>query len=317
MKTVALVNPAAGRGRAARKWPVLAASLGAGKAPAATWWTEGPRHAERLAAKARREGAQRLIVVGGDGTLLEAINGLWWEPSGALPSVGIVPVGTGCDYARNFSLGATLQDKLAAALAEPTVAVDVGLCRLIGPDGRPRARVFLNVLGFGFDAAVIGRVQRRPLKIRGRMAYLIASLREISQARCFSVAGTIDAEPVDTRALIVAAGLGTSFGAGMRITPAGNPTAGRFQVVWGENLSRLELLRLLPKIYAGGHLGHPKVRSRCACRVALAAQPAAGVEAEGELIGTTPVGLEIHPRRLRIACGGLVAPARAAATDGV
>lgn len=304
MKTVAIVNLAAGRGRALRAWPQLSVLLGAGKAPVASWRTEGPGHAERLAAKARREGVDRLVVVGGDGTLFEAINGLWWEPGGALPSVGIVPVGTGCDYARNFSLGGTLQDKLAAALAEPSVPVDVGLCRLIGLDGRLRTRTFVNVLGFGFDAAVIDRVQRRSMKIRGRLPYLIASLREIAQARSCSVTGMVDAEPIDTKALIVAAGLGTSFGAGMRITPGGMPGAGRFQVVWGEGLSRFELLRLLPKIYTGRHLAHPKVCSRYARRVELTAVPAAGVEAEGELIGTTPIRLEIHPRSLRIACAG-------------
>ncbi|MBW2174928.1 MAG: acylglycerol kinase family protein [Deltaproteobacteria bacterium] len=54
-----------------------------------TWWTEGPGHAEVLAARARREGFERIVVAGGDGTLFEVVNGLWWEPKGELPSVGI------------------------------------------------------------------------------------------------------------------------------------------------------------------------------------------------------------------------------------
>ncbi len=304
MKTLAIVNPAAGGGRALRVWPGRAAVLRAGADPAATCWTEGPGHAERLAARARREGVERVVVVGGDGTLFEVVNGMWWEPEGELPSVGIVPVGTGCDYARNFSLGTTLSEKLATALAEPCAAVDVGACRLIGLGGRPQARIFLNVLGFGFDAAVIDRFQRRRVKLKGRLPYLLAALQEMAQATSCSVAGTVDGEPVDATALIFAAGLGKSFGAGMMITPGGSPAAGRFQVVWGERLSRFELLRLLPKIYAGRHLEHPKVRSRYARRVELAAVPAQGVEAEGELLGVTPIELEIHPRSLRIACGG-------------
>jgi YegS/Rv2252/BmrU family lipid kinase len=304
MKTVAIVNPVAGWSQASRIWPGLAATVGAGTARVATWWTEGPRHAERLAAQARRDGLERVVVVGGDGTLFEVINGLWWEPDGVLPSVGIVPVGTGCDYTRNFSLGATLRDQLVTALAEPCLPVDVGACRLVGLDGRPRERIFLNVLGFGFDAAVIDRFQRCRLKLRGRIPYLIASLQEMARARFCAVKGAVDGEPIDTTALIFAAGLGRSFGAGMRITPDGMPGAGRFQVVWGERLTRFELMRLLPKIYAGRHLAHPKVHSRYARRVDLAAEPAAGVEAEGELIGTTPIQIEIHPRALRIACAG-------------
>ncbi|MFO7684790.1 MAG: diacylglycerol kinase family lipid kinase [Desulfobacterales bacterium] len=304
MKTLAIVNPVAGWGRAARVWPNLLAALAERDGLLASWYTEGPRHAELLAAQARREGIERVVVVGGDGTLFEVINGLWWEPEGELPSVGIVPVGTGCDYVRNFNLGTTLHEKLATALAEPSVPVDVGACRLSGLDGRPLARVFLNVLGFGFDAAVIDRFQRQRLKFRGRIPYLIASLQEMAQARSLSVKGAVDGEPVDAPALIFAAGLGTSFGAGMRITPGGTPGAGRFQTVWDERLTRFELLRLLPKIYAGRHIGHPKVRSRYARRIELAAEPAAGVEAEGELIGTTPIRLAIHPEGLRIACAG-------------
>lgn len=304
MKTLAIVNPAAGWGQAARLWPGLLAALGAGGRHLSSWYTEGPRHAELLAAKARREGIERLIAVGGDGTLFEVVNGLWWESEGDLPSVGIVPIGTGCDYVRNFSLGASLHEKLATALAEPSVAVDVGVCRLSGSDGGPLTRVFLNVLGFGFDAAVIDRYQRRRMKFRGRIPYLIASLQEMAQARSLSVKGLVDGEPVDAPVLIFAAGLGTSFGAGMRITPGGIPGAGRFQAVWDEGLTRFELLRILPKIYAGRHIGHPKVRSRYARRIELTAEPAAGVEAEGELIGTTPIQLAIHPHGLRIACAG-------------
>ncbi len=304
MKTVAIVNPVAGWGQASRTWPGLLAALAESDGLLASWWTEGPRHAELLAAKARREGIERVVVVGGDGTLFEVINGLWWEAGGELPSVGIVPVGTGCDYVRNFSLGATLHAKLATALAEPCVPVAVGVCRLNGFNARPLDRIFLNVLGFGFDAAVIDRFQRQRIKFRGRIPYLIASLHEMVQARSSSLKGAVDGDPIDATALIFAVGLGKSFGAGMLITPGGMPGSGRFQVVWDERLTRFELLRLLPKIYAGRHIGHPKVRSRYARRVELAAEPAVGVEAEGELIGTTPIQLKIHPRALRIACAG-------------
>lgn len=305
MHTVAIVNPAAGGGRSIRKLAGLAAVLGEGRPPTPVWWTAGPRHAEHLAAKARREGVERVVVVGGDGTLFEVINGLWREPEGALPSVGIVPVGTGCDYGRNFRLGATLREKLATALAGPCASVDVGACRLTGMDGRVYPRVFLNVLGFGFDAAVIQRLNSQRLKWRGRLPYLLATLREMLRAGCCTVSGTIDAEAVATEALLFAAGIGKSFGGGMRIAPDGRVDGGRFQLVWGERLGRLELLRLFPKIYSGRHLDHPKVRSRLARSAALSAAPAAWVEAEGELIGTTPVELEIHPRALRIACDGI------------
>jgi diacylglycerol kinase (ATP) len=301
MKTVAIVNPTAGHGRASRRWPQLLKSLGEKAAPVITWWTEGPHQAESLAAQARREGFGRVIAVGGDGTIFEVVNGLWWETEGELPSLGLVPFGTGCDYVRNFTLGRTLGEKLATALVEPTVSVDVGICHLVGLDGEPRARIFFNVLGFGFDAAVIDRFRRRRLKLRGKLPYFIAGLQEMVQTKYYRVKGQADDEPIDTAALIFVVGLGRSFGGGMRVTPEGRPWAGRFQAVWGGRLTRFELLRLLPKIYAGQHLNHPKVHSRYARVLELRAEPPAYVEAEGELIGRTPIKLELYPRALRVA----------------
>ena len=88
MKTVAIVNPTAGYRRAPRLWPRLLKSLGEPGARVATWWSQWPGHAEALAARARREGFDRVVAVGGDGTLLEVVNGVWWESRGLLPSIG-------------------------------------------------------------------------------------------------------------------------------------------------------------------------------------------------------------------------------------
>ena len=126
MKTVAIVNPTAGYRRARRLWPRLLASLGELGANVATWWTEWPGHAETLAARARREGFDRVVAVGGDGTLLEVVNGLWWESRGPLPSVGVVPFGTGCDYVRSFDLGPTRRDQVMTALGEATLGGEPG-----------------------------------------------------------------------------------------------------------------------------------------------------------------------------------------------
>ena len=92
MKTVAIVNPTAGYRRASRVWPRLLASLGEAGAQGTTWWTERPGHGEILAARARREGFDRVLAVGGDGTLLEVVNGLWWESRGRSPAWGWSPL---------------------------------------------------------------------------------------------------------------------------------------------------------------------------------------------------------------------------------
>jgi diacylglycerol kinase (ATP) len=301
MKTVAIVNPTAGYRRASRLWPRLLASLGALGVNVATWWTEWPGHAETLAARARRQGFDRVVAVGGDGTLLEVVNGLWWEPGGPLPSVGVVPFGTGCDYVRSFDLGRGLRDKVISALGQPTLAVSLGLVRLQGYDGRPRQRVFVNVLGLGIDAQVIAGFRQQRLRLPGKTGYFLSGFKELGRLRQHRITGALDGRPLETDAMLVAIGLGRYFGGGMMITPGASPLSGHFQVVLAQKLSRLELLGLLPGLYSGQHLHHPRVTAAYASRITIHADPPAEVEAEGELEGLTPIEVAIIPQALRIA----------------
>jgi YegS/Rv2252/BmrU family lipid kinase len=266
-----------------------------------TWWTEWPGHAEILAARARREGFDRVVAVGGDGTLLEVVNGLWWEPRGPLPSVGVVPFGTGCDYVRSFDLGRGLRDKVMTALGEATLAVSLGLVRLQGYDGQPRPRVFINVLGLGFDAQVIAGFRQQRLRWPGKAGYFLSGFKELGRLTHHRITGSLDGRPLETNAMLVAIGLGRYFGGGLMITPGASPQAGQFQVVLAQKLSRLELLGLLPGLYSGQHLNHPRITAAFASRITIHADPPAEVEAEGELEGLTPIEVAIIPQALRIA----------------
>lgn len=305
MKTVAIVNPIAGYRRARRVWPRLLSSLGEAGAQVATWWTECPGHAETLAARARQEGFDRVVAVGGDGTVLEVVNGLWWEPRGAQPSVGVVPFGTGCDYVRSFNLGRTLRDKVVTALGEGTLGVSLGLVRLQGFDGQPRQRVFVNVLGLGFDARIICSFRQQRLGLPGKTLYFLSGLKELTRLTHHRITGELNGRPLDTEAAVVVLGLGRYFGGGLMITPGASPQAGHFQVVLGQKLSRLDVLTLLPGLYFGKHLNHPRVIADYASHIKIIAEPPAFVEAEGELEGLTPIEAAIIPGALRLAAPSL------------
>ena len=301
MHAVAIVNPAAGSGKAARLWPQLLGNLRVRPEALATWWTNGPGHGELLAARARRHGYERVLAVGGDGTVLEVANGLWWEPRGRLPSLGIVPLGTGCDYVRNFSQGRPLRDHLTQALGKNTVAVHVGIVQLLAMDAKPLTRIFLNVLGLGFDARVAARMRRQKLPLAGKTPYLISGLQELLLLRHFRLTGLMDDKPVASQSSILVAALGRFFGGGMMIAPQASPQSGHFQVVWDEGLSRLTLLSLLGKTFTGDHLCHPRVRSRFVQRLQLAADPPALVQVEGEPVGYTPLKVALSPEKLHVA----------------
>jgi diacylglycerol kinase (ATP) len=298
VKTVAIVNPVAGRRQARRSWPRLLEASGRSGAQVITWWTEGPHQAESLAARARREGFQRVVAVGGDGTLFEVANGLWWEPQGELPGLGVIPWGTGCDYVRNFPLGANPAEHLRAALSEATMPVSAGVFHC---GAAPRPRIFLNHLGVGFDADVIARFRQWRLPLRGRLPYFLAGLRELLGLRFHRLRGAINGEPLDTTACILVVGLGRFFGGGLMITPQASPGAPRFQVVWGSFLSRLALLGQFGRLLVGQPLLHPEVHTAWARKVILTADPPARVEADGELVGQTPLEVEVYPEAFQVA----------------
>ena len=269
MKTVAIVNPRVGWRRVRREWPELLNRFGTRGAQVETWWTHGPGHAEFLAARAKRMGVDRVLAVGGDGTIFEVANGLWWEPEGNLPSLGIVPLGRGCDYIRNFEVGSGLGENLVRALGEATVKVDLGVGRLRDQRGEIISRVFLNALGIGFDAQVTGRYRQQKILEYGKLPYMLSTLQELGKLRHFRWHGQIDGKDQEGRSLILVTGLGRYFGGGIMITPRASPHGGRFQMVWDRELVGLELLRLLPRIYRGRHLDHPKAQSRLAQRLRL------------------------------------------------
>ena len=174
MTTVLLVNPAAGHGRGAR---VSAAAI---RAARRTWRgvesirTGGPGDGVRLAAEVARAGVERLIVVGGDGSVHEAANGLLTSGVADPPPLGVVPVGTGNDFARSLGTRHSNPARAIATLARAEPARwDVG---------RAGSEYFVNSLGIGFDADVAVRVntQRR---LRGFAAYAVAVAHTLSRIR--------------------------------------------------------------------------------------------------------------------------------------
>lgn len=181
--------------------------------------------------------------------------------------------------------------------------VDVGVCHLEGLDGKTLQRTFVNVLGLGYDASVVERIQCQHRRRVGSMTCLASALREIMWLRTYRLKGEIDGVPFETLTFLFAVGLGRYFGRSMMITPGASPQAGRFQLVWADDLGRLAVLRLLQKTYSRQHMNHLRVHTLYGRYLRLNSRPQAHVQAEGELIGRTPIEIELHPRTLPLAVG--------------
>lgn len=295
MKIAAIVNPFAGNRAARRRWPVLLRSIGEEGKRVDTFWSEYPGHSESIAASARRSGYDRVIAVGGDGTLFEVLNGLWWEGRGRMPSLGMVPFGTGCDYVRNFEIGAGMAARLKTAIAESAVGVSLGRCRC-QVRGKMAQRVFAMVLGVGFDAEVIRRFANRGYPRLRWLSYALSALAAARTIRPFAINGAIDDCSFHADTVFFGAALGCCFGKGIRIAPDASPSRKRFEFVLAAPVSPLGLLGSMLQTYSRPRCEILAITRLSGTRARLGFPVPIGFEADGELLGkTADIEIELMP----------------------
>lgn len=296
-RIVVAINPSASFGRGSTIGPAVVRSLrGAGFEVVAL--TE-PTF-EELYESAKRALAHRpdaLVVVGGDGMVNLGTNLV----AGSSIPLGIVPSGTGNDVSRGLGIpiGNTeaAVEQLVDCLGRPARVIDAVVVRREGQDDR----WFAGVLSAGFDAIVNERANllRWP---RGRSRYNIALLRELVTLAPISYRITLDGVVVTTRAMLVSVGNNTSIGGGMLVTPDALLDDGLLDVLIVEPLTRIQFLRIFPRVFRGTHLTDPRVSVRRAQRVTIEAQDVVAY-ADGERIGPLPVDIEIVPGALNVLAG--------------
>lgn len=286
-----IVNPTAGHGRALKTWKriePLVASLG----EYGVKFTERPRHGEELARQAAAEGYDRVVALGGDGTLNEVGNGLM----GTKSALAVVPVGTGNDWVRTVGIPRDAEAAVRIVFGGRCVPMDVGLA--VG------YRYFFNIAGIGFDAEVSRQVNDYGPVLKavgGTLPSLLAIVGTLFRFMGAPVKVQVDEETLEVpRMLLMAVGIARYYGGGMDILPDAVIDDGQFDLAWGFDLGRRELVNLVGKIYKGGHVGHPKVRFARAKRVTATSTQRVAFHLDGDVAGNLPVTFELLPGALDV-----------------
>jgi diacylglycerol kinase (ATP) len=273
-RLLVIVNPAAGRGRAARLWPDVERGLRASGIAFDVALTGKPGEAEELAYGSMHEA---VAAAGGDGTVHEIVNGLM--RAGAKAALRVIALGSGDDFAKLLVPGAEMR------------AFDIGR---ITSDGV--VRHFANGMDIGFGAHGAANVARVPRFLTGFGAYLGALALTLLRYPLLRVRIQIDYAPAfDLHTAMTAAMNGTTFGGSFRVTPDGKPDDGLLDLLLVDAVSRLGILRLVPKILRGAHAGDPSLRLLRARRLTIESEAPLLVEADGEIAFRAA-------RRLEIAC---------------
>ncbi|MBI3998819.1 MAG: diacylglycerol kinase family lipid kinase [Armatimonadetes bacterium] len=286
MRAHAIVNPAAGWGRGRRIWPRVRLILQEAGWDLTESLSERRGHAMELAAAAS---ADVVIAVGGDGTVNEVANGLL--ASGKAGALGVIPIGTGSDFARAIGIP---RDPVAAAAALVSARprrFDVG---------EVNGRYFVTISGVGFDGEVAQQVNAWPKFFGGTLMYMLGILKMLVTYTPVEVEITLDGAVERERLFLIAVGNTAWNAGGMWTVPAARADDGIFDVVIAGPLSRLETLAVLPKVFSGRHLGHPKVRTARAREIRVTGSKPLAIQADGESVGRLPAVFTVRPEALTV-----------------
>ncbi|MEM9202077.1 MAG: diacylglycerol kinase family protein [Actinomycetota bacterium] len=231
-------------------------------------------------------GAERLVVLGGDGMVHLATQAV----AATDTILGVVPVGTGNDFVR--ALPRLADDPFDAAITalgdpEPIDAIKVG------------DRWVASVATAGFSGDVNARANRlaRP---KGQSRYTVATVLELPRLTRRATTITVDGEAHEYGSVLLAIGNTAWFGGGMHICPDADPDDGLLDVTVVADVGRIELLRFFNRVFSGTHLDHPKVHTHRGARIELAGDDLA-IWGDGEPVATGAIVLEAVPAALRLA----------------
>jgi YegS/Rv2252/BmrU family lipid kinase len=295
---VAIVNPRAGRGRVRDELPELERQLQSAGLAYRFAETRGPGDATRLAREALDAGERFLVAVGGDGTVHEVVNGMIADDRVVAEDavLGIVAAGSGCDFVRTFGLPGDVIRAARHLAGDRTYPIDAGRVEVTSDGGR-LVRYFANIAQAGLGGAVAGRSER--FRRLGRSRHFLAFWMSLARHKPFRVTVRADRKTYDHRANNVVVANGQYNGGGMRISPRSYPGDGLFDVQVSIG-PRSEAFTLIPKFYRGEHIPGPTFKELRGKRISVEADRPLPVEADSQVLGTTPAMFAVIPQAIRL-----------------
>ena len=263
-----------------------------------------PGHAIELAQQAGEQGYDMVIAMGGDGTVHEVINGLMKISEEKRPVLGIVPVGSGNDFAHGIQASTKPTEALAHALDGEASTVDLGLMT----DEHGRNEYFDNTLGIGFGAMVTIRSHQLPV-VRGFLMYLTAVIQTIIlNHNAMAMQIETDDQKWQQSVIYLVICNGPREGGGFLIAPEAKIDDGLFHYAMITNVSRAMMFRIVPEVMKGTHGRFKQVRMGTCKKFTLSADRPLYIHADGEIFtgpGTDlhKVSFEILPNALKVVRG--------------
>lgn len=300
-KWLVIVNPNSGTRKGIRDWKEISTLLSKAAFEFDHILTEGIGHAIRITRDKIQEGYRKIIVVGGDGTMNEVINGIFKQE--AAPSteitVAMIPVGTGNDWSRMYGIPSDYHKAIGVIHEGHSVLQDVGVASYQNGESET-SRYFVNAAGIGFDAEVVRKtnVDKQHGK-GGFLIYLKNLVASLAGYHAQKVSMEVDGMQREGEIFSLSIGICRYTGGGMIQAPNAKPDDGLLDVTIIRKIGRLEVLRNIPRLFNGSIAKNPHVELLQGKRITVNADKKIYLEADGETLGHSPFRFHILPLAVR------------------
>ena len=292
---VVFVNPNAGRHRAAAAVPQIREIFESHSLPAEFVPTPSAVEMESSVRTAIARGARTLFAVGGDGTLQSLVNAAF----GADVLLGILPAGGGNDFAAALQIPPDPVEAARLLLHGRVLRAD--LARVRAANGCER--LYVGGGGLGIDAEAARHAGATFRRLAGRWRYIASALRALCSHRPVELRAEFpqsDLAAIEMSVLLAGALNTPTYGAGMKLAPGARVDDGLLNFVFVEAMSRLAALALLPGLAKDGILRTDRVRRMRAKKIRLSTSQPCLFHGDGEIVGSTPVEIEVVPEAIRV-----------------
>ncbi len=302
-KWFAIVNPVAGSGKGLTDWPLISKLLRDHHIPHEYVFTERKYHAIELAVEAVNNGFRKILVVGGDGTIHEVVNGLFIQKQVPTQEVllSVIAVGTGNDWIRMFGIPLKYSEAIKAIVAGHSFLQDVGTISYYKASYK-QSRYMANVAGVGFDAYVNRRYNHlKEEGVKGKWMYIWSTLKAVLSYSSTGVKMWVDDQLVVNDLVYSATiGIGKYNGGGMLQVPDAVADDGLLDLTIIRNISKVGVMSRFRSLYNGKIYKLKTTSLNRGRRIRIESSPEIAVEVDGEALGYSPFEFEIIDRAVRV-----------------
>ena len=290
-----VVNPHSGNSNFKKSWEKITYILKLKNINFSYSFTEYRKHEVILVDKAIEQGYRNIISVGGDGTLHHVVNGIMKQRyiKTSKIKLGVIPLGTGNDWIRTYNIPNSIEKSIDVILKNTTVLQDIGCITLLNG----KKEYFNNLAGTGYDGYVVKNLNY--LKKMGSLAFLVSGLCSLFSYKKTKYKIIINNKTINERCLMILFGICKYSGGGLRVTKDPNPKDGLLDITIVKNISFLDLLFNIPKLYNGDIIHHRKVTNYKTRELKILDNYNSTIEADGEIIGNGSLNVTIIRKALQ------------------